>query len=279
MDALLSLFTRARDLRMVWEVRKAGKRSYLAGTAHFFPYHFRRSLRHYLSHAETVILEGPLDDVAMRRVVESGTAPEGGDTLAHALGAAAVLKINAEFKVPAPAFSLHPLYNEIFGREPAAQLCLQIGGLKPWMGFFWIWAHYLREHGWIYQMDLDAMEAATALGRPVHFLETTEEQITALEGVPLRRILEFLSVADWNAYRRAYVAHYLAGSLDALTNTARVFPSFCESVLDRRDPVLHQRMRPHLSRGNAVVVVGILHCARIIELLQADGYEVAPINQ
>ena len=276
MSALHTLFTRARDLRTVWEVRKAGRKSYLAGTAHFFPYHFRRSLRRHLNRAETVLLEGPLDEGAMRRVVESGSATGVGRSLADVLDTATVLKINSEFRSPAPAFSLHPLYREIFGREPGKQLCVQIQGLKPWMGFFRIWMHYLQEHGWNYRMDLDALQAAADLGRPVHFLETIDEQIAALEGVPLARILAFLAAVDWTAYRREYVRHFLAGSLNALAATARVFPSFCESVLDRRDPVLHERMRPHLQRGNAIAFIGILHCPRIISLLRADGYEVTP---
>jgi uncharacterized protein YbaP (TraB family) len=278
MMGLLKLLTRARDLRMVWETRKAGKQSFLLGTAHFFPYQFRTSLHRCLSRAETVVLEGPLDDAAMRRVVESGSTLEARDSLAASLDSTVVLKINAEFKAPAPAFSAHPLYGEIFGRDPSVQLCVPIQGLKPWMAFFRIWTRYLQEHGWSYRMDLDAFHAATALGKPVQFLETIEEQLAALEGVPLARVLEFLRVVDWAAYRRAYARHYLAGALDALADTARVFPSFCESVLDRRDPVLHQRMSPYLSRGNAVVVIGILHCSRVIELLRGDGFEVVPAS-
>ncbi len=274
-SGLLSLFTRARELQTVWEVRKAGRQSYLAGTALFFPYHFRRSLRRLLNRAGTVLLEGPLDDAAMRRVVESGSATSVGCSLAEALDTATVLKINAEFGAPAPAFSVHPLYQEIFGSDPGSQLCVQIQGLKPWMGFFRIWMHYLREHGWTYRMDLDALQAASDLGRPVHFLETIDEQIAALDGVPLARILRFLGAVDWTEYRREYVRHFLAGSLDALATTARVFPSYCESVLDRRDPILHERMRPHLECGNVIACMGILHCPRIIELLRADGYEVA----
>jgi hypothetical protein len=278
MSGLLLLFTRARELRTGWTLRKAGRTSYLAGTAHFFPYYFRRSLRRYLSRADTVLLEGPLDDAAMMRVVESGTARGAGRSLAEALDTATVLKINAEFGAPAPAFSVHPLYQEIFGGDPGSQLCVQIQGLKPWMGFFRIWSHYLREHGWTYRMDLDALQAASHLGRPVHFLETIDEQIAALEGVPLARILEFLRAVDWTEYRREYVRHFLAGSLNALAATARVFPSYCESVLDRRDPILHERMRPHLERGNTIVFIGILHCPRIIDLLRADGYEVLPLT-
>jgi len=278
MTGVSALFTRARDLRTAWEVRKGGKTSYLAGTAHFFPYHFRRSLRGHLNRVETVLLEGPLDDAAMVRVVASGTAKKPGQSLAEALDTETVLKINAEFGAPAPAFSVHPLYHEIFGGDPGSQLCVQIQGLKPWMGFFRIWTHYLREHGWTYRMDLDALQAASDLARAVHFLETIEEQIAALEGVPLARILEFLRAVDWTQYRREYVRHFLAGSLEALAATARVFPSYCESVLDRRDPVIHERMRPHFERGNTIAFVGILHCPRIIELLRDDGYEVVAIS-
>lgn len=278
MNGVRALFTRARELRMVWAVSKAGATSYLAGTAHFFPYHFRPSLRRRLNGVETVLLEGPLDDAAMAKVLESGTATGAGRSLAEALDTATVLKINAEFGAPAPAFSVHPLYHEIFGADPGSQLCVRIRGLKPWMGFFRIWTHYLQEHGWACRMDLDVLRAATELGRPVHVLETIDEQIAALEGVPLARILHFLGAVDWTEYRREYVRHFLAGSLEALAATARVFPSYCESVLDRRDPILHERMRPHLERGNALAFVGILHCPRLIELLRADGYEVAPAN-
>ncbi|MGH8661999.1 MAG: TraB/GumN family protein, partial [Burkholderiales bacterium] len=144
--------------------------------------------------------------------------------------------------------------------------------------FFRIWTHYLRQHGWTYRLDLDALRAASGLGWPVQVLETIDEQIAALEGVPLARILEFLARVDWSEYRREYVKHYLAGSLDALAATARVFPSFCESVLDRRDPILHDRMRPHFERGNAIAFIGILHCPRIIDLLRADGCEVSPAS-
>jgi len=274
MNGVRALFTRARELRMVWAVRRAGKTSYLAGTAHFFPYHFRRSLRALVGRAGSVLLEGPLDDSAMARVVASGTARGPDRALAEALDTATVLKVNAEFGAPAPAFAVHPLYHEIFGRDPASQLCVEIRGLKPWMAFFRIWTHYLKAHGWTYRLDLDALQAASDLGRPVHFLESIDEQIAALEGVPLARVLRFLGTVDWSEYRRDYVRHYLAGSLDALAATAKVFPSFCESVLDQRDPVLHERMRPHLERGNALAFVGILHCPRLIELLRADGYEV-----
>lgn len=266
-----------RDLRMAWRVEKRGQRSTLVGTAHFFPYRFRTALRAGIRGASTVLLEGPVDDVAMARVARSGTVVERGHSLADALDTKAVLKINAEFGAPAPAFSVHPLYDEIFGGNPASQLCVNIQGLKPWMGFFRIWSHYLQKHGWAYRLDRDALKAATELGRPVHFLETIDEQIAALEGLPLARILDFLARVDWTEYRSEYVRHYLAGALEPLAAIARAFPSYCESVLDRRDPVLCERMRPHLDRGGAMIFIGILHCPRVVELLRAGGYYVAQL--
>jgi hypothetical protein len=41
-------FFRERELRMIWEVLKGSRRSYLAGIAHFFPYSFKKSLTRYI---------------------------------------------------------------------------------------------------------------------------------------------------------------------------------------------------------------------------------------
>lgn len=274
-----SLLLGERELRTIWEVRKGGKRSYLAGTAHFFPRRFRKVLRRYVSRAETVLFEGPLDDRSMQRVADSGSTANASSALAGLLDSATVLKINAEFGAPAPAFSFHPLYDEIARPDPASLLCVEISGLKPWMAFYRIWTHYLRQYGWSYRMDRDALDAAGDLQKPVRFLETIDEQIAALEGIPVGRILTFLGEVDWSEYRRQYVRSYLAGALDALSMTTSVFPASCDSVLGRRDPVLHARMAAYFARGDAIALVGILHCPRLIELLRGEGFEVAPAGR
>jgi len=64
-----------KDFKMIWEIRKNGKRSFLAGTAHFFPDSFRGSLSRYIEKARTVMFEGPLDKESMARVVQAGTVP------------------------------------------------------------------------------------------------------------------------------------------------------------------------------------------------------------
>ena len=57
---------------MIWEVVKNHKRSYLVGTAHFFPYSFKTSLQGCLENADTVLFEGPLDPDNMARVLNRG---------------------------------------------------------------------------------------------------------------------------------------------------------------------------------------------------------------
>jgi len=64
--------TNEKELKMIWEVEKDHRRSYLVGTAHFFPYSFKTSLHRCLENADTVMFEGPLDPDNMARVVNRG---------------------------------------------------------------------------------------------------------------------------------------------------------------------------------------------------------------
>jgi hypothetical protein len=64
--------TRGKKFKMIWSVEKDGRKSFLAGTAHFFPHSFKDSLAIHLQQAETVIFEGPLDEVSMAKVSKAG---------------------------------------------------------------------------------------------------------------------------------------------------------------------------------------------------------------
>ena len=74
--SLYQLLTTEKKLRMMWKVEKDGKASYLVGAAHFFPYSFKKSLSQYINNAETVLLEGPLDETNMNKVIEQGVGRE-----------------------------------------------------------------------------------------------------------------------------------------------------------------------------------------------------------
>jgi hypothetical protein len=270
----LRLLSGQRELRMIWEVRARGRRSLLVGSAHFFPYRFGDALRRHIGAAETVVLEGPLDEPAMRRVVDSGRAT-GHRSLYDALDAATKASLHRRLGIRTPPLVAGELYRELlFGREED-WLEEELRGLRPWLAFFGLWTRYRRLNGWVHTLDLDAARIAAELGKEVRHLETIEEQIEALNAIPLDRIVHFLAAEDWAAYGEEYVRRYLAGDLDRLIAVAQAFPTFCEAIIEQRDPVLAARMAPYLERGNAVIVIGVTHCPGVIRLLEAAGFAVA----
>src|SRR5919109_1462695 len=118
-------------------------------------------------------------------------------------------------------------------------------------------------------MDLDAAEIAADLGKQIRYLETIEEQIAALEAVPIERFFRFMN-ESWSRYNAAYERHYLAGDLEALAAAAQAFPTYCEPVIGRRDPLLAERMASALEAGGACVVIGVAHCRGVLARLAAD---------
>lgn len=270
---LRRLFSRERDLRMVWEVARDGRRSHLIGSMHFFPYHFRGALRRSIGEAAVVLIEGPVDDQAMRKVIEAGSG-ETSEPLLDRLDAETERRIRSALgDIPLP-LSGYELYLEMLDGELEHPLAAEIKGMKPWLAFLHIWNRYRARCGWAYSMELDAVRIAAELGKPVRALETIEEQIEALGGIPLERIVSFLRSADWDGYAQRSVRNFLEGDLESLLAGARVFPTFCESIVERRDPVLFGRMIPYLESGGATVLVGVLHLHALIPMLRAAGFAV-----
>jgi TraB family protein len=268
------LLGKERELRMAWELERGGRRSTLVGTAHFFPYRFRSVLRSRIRHAETVLLEGPLDDDSRCKVVAAGSARRGA-SLIDALDAETLRKISTVLDTPSLPSGAAAIYWSVLREAAPAPAGEDLRRLEPWMAFFHFWTEYRRRDGWLYSVDLDAAAAAAALKKDVRFLETIEEQIATLGRVPLERIVRFFREVDWARYRSDYVRHYLAGDLVALTAMAHAFPTYCEAVIEERDPVLAERMLPFLERGNAIAFVGIMHCRGLVVLLRGHGYSVA----
>jgi uncharacterized protein YbaP (TraB family) len=145
------------------------------------------------------------------------------------------------------------------------------------MAFLAIWTRYRSSSGWTYTVDVDAEQIARDLGKDVHHCETIAEQIDALSGIPVERIVRFLARGDWPGYCRQYVRRYLSGDLDGLISAARTFPTFCESIVGRRDPILAARMVPYMDAGAAIAFVGVIHCHGVIALLREEGFTVTPL--
>jgi hypothetical protein len=74
-----------KKLKTVWKVEMGGKKNYLVGTAHFFPYHFRVSLKKILRRSKRALFEGPLDPQSMEKVVAHGSQGKGSLEIYEAL--------------------------------------------------------------------------------------------------------------------------------------------------------------------------------------------------
>jgi len=262
---------------MLWRLEKGGRRSVLVGTAHFFPYHFRGDLRRLIGGARTVLLEGPLDERAARQVIGAGRGT-GGGALYDSLDAAAKRRILDRLGVASVPFDAPQLIRTlVFGREED-WLESELRALKPWLAFFGIWTRFRAREGWSYTLDLDAARIAGELGKPVRYLEAIDEQLAALESVPLARFVRFLALEDWSQYCEGYVRRYLAGDLEGLVAGAQAFPTYCEPIVDRRDPVLAERLRSAFEEGDAAAFIGISHCSGVLGALRNAGFTVTPAS-
>lgn len=265
-----------KRLRMIWDISREGKHSYLVGTAHFFPYSFRKSLKHYIHEVDTVLIEGPLDEDTMNKVVELGSYCDEAHLLRDSLGTEAIEKIAQELTAPFKCRStFFQFYGHVMEKDTCESLSSTLSGMKPWLAFFSIWYQYLRMRGWGYSMDKDAYLIANEMGRKVSYLESIDEQVTALEHIPVERIVAFLRKIDyWKEYTNRYVKVFLKGDLETLMTNAEIFPTRCEAVIENRDVVLYERLMTHIDKERCLICVGSTHIRGMSKMLQNDGWSV-----
>ena len=259
---------------MIWEVAKNHKRSFLVGTAHFFPYSFKTSLHRYLENAGTVMFEGPLDRDSMAKVVNRGIDIQSGYHIFDDLDRQSIYRITRELEPQGRGRNTFFILNlrKFKVENPLYEM---VKGMKPWLAFFTIWSNYLKKNGWKYSVDLEGYTLAESLGKKIVFLETMEEQINVLENLTHDRIIDFLKRVDqWQELTQGYVGCYLAGDLKQIKSKGLRFPSRHRSVIDHRDKIFYERMREYLEQGDAVAFIGAPHVAGVSKLLCEDGYQI-----
>lgn len=272
----MSLFgLNEKPLRMVWRVEKNGCVSHLVGTAHFFPYSFRRPLTRLIRNVTTVMFEGPLDADSSARIAAYGRQGEGFPSLLDALTPEAINAIERilrrrldDSNGNAWLLSLverRPVYLEGFTR-----------GVRPWAAFFSIWRTYL---DWQYSVDLEGYQIACRLGKQVRFLETLDEQLAVLDNIPLERIVRQLNdVENWEAYKNEYVQTFLDGDLEKMVTLTARFVTRGPVVVGARDRILFDRMTPIFERESALAFIGFPHVPGVTHLYRDAGYTVTQVQ-
>ncbi len=255
-------------------MEKNGRRSFLVGTAHFFPYNFRTSISKLLKQVEMVLFEGPLDEASMSKVVNAGLQGDGSDCILDELDEATVAKI-AKILAPVDSGGGFPTGLESLLSVPNPSIRSMIEGMKPWMAFFSIYSGFVLNKGWKYSVDMEVFHLARTMGKDIVFMETIEEQIEVLDTISRPQIIDFLKRIDqWENYTRDFVKWYLEADSEKIHSNSYGFPTRSPSVIDQRDRLFCERMLSYLEHGNAAVVVGVPHVTGISRLLAADGYEI-----
>jgi uncharacterized protein YbaP (TraB family) len=224
-----------------------------------------------------VLFEGPLDESNMDAVRKYGFEGKHGPSLYETLDSRTITEINKELGESSGYTECSlAAYMALSNTQNQDLLLLAIEGLRPWMAFFNLWSQFLMKRGWKYSVDLEALSVARELGKKVVFLETIEEQLEALDGIPFERIVNYLNkFKNWERFSRHHRKQYLKGSLDGLLNTTTAFPTRCPSIIDHRDPVFFERMKSYVDAGEAAVFVGTTHIRGIKKMLEADGFKVS----
>lgn len=143
-------------------------------------------------------------------------------------------------------------------------------------------------------MDLMISYRAQGAGLDVVPLETVDEQIDFLAGLPLEDQLSLIreSVNDHAAHEAVFeqlVAAYLEGDLERLDRLAeeqmagldgRIVRYFSEQGLAARNRRMLERAEPWLEAGGLIIAVGALHLHGedgLVELLRERGWRVEAV--
>jgi len=229
-----------------------------------------------LQQAKTALFEGPLDEESMKKVVDAGLHG-GDDCLLRELDEGTRERISSALK-PSGAGKKVLMALQLIPYQPDTMEAM-IKGMKPWMAFFAVYTTFVRQRGWKFSVDLEAYTLAREMGKNIVALETIEEQIEVLDGLPLAQIIDFLKRVDhWSTYMAYFLKWYLDGDLEKMGWNPYGFPTRNPSVIDRRDKIMYRRMLPYLEQGDVAVFVGSPHVVGISRMLKSDGCEFMPAS-
>jgi len=57
------------------------------------------------------------------------------------------------------------------------------------------------------------------------------------------------------------------------------FPTRCPSIIENRDPIFYERMKPYLEKAETVAFVGTAHIPGLEKMFLGDGYKVDQVAE
>jgi uncharacterized protein YbaP (TraB family) len=268
-EGVMNLFPwKEKRLRTVWRVEKNGRGSYLVGTAHFSPVSFRKALTRLIRGSQTILFEAPLDQESMAAVARYGALGAGTPSVYDAIDPTVNRQLADRSGRATMAGSLVDLINV---RTPGF-LEEHARGVRPWMAFFTTWSAFL---DYKHSMDVEAFHIAREMGKDIDYLETIEDQLNALDGIPFDRIVTYFNrFQDWSAHRERFSKIFLEGELQNYLSTTGEFPTRCESIIGKRDPIFFRGIRDSFEKRQTTAFVGVGHIPGIRKMFLDEGYRI-----
>ena len=260
---------------MLWHVEKDGRASHLVGTAHFFPYSFRRALTRLMRDVDTVLFEGPLDEASSEQIANHGRDGDEMPAFVKDLRPEAIREIDRLLREQANGQNNEAWILSLVEREPVYFEAF-MRGMRPHAAFFSIWQTCL---GWKYSVDMEGYQVACKLGKNIQTLETIDEQLKVLDNISLERITRLLNdVENWGEYNKSYVKYYLEGDLERLTELTSGFATRGPVLIGKRDRIQFERMEPVFEREDALAFIGFPHIPGVAALFRDEGYTVTQVS-
>lgn len=162
--------------------------------------------------------------------------------------------------------------------------------LKPWAAFTLLGRP--KPTG---DMTLDALlqDTAERKGIPVYGLETIEELVATLDGIPMRDQVEILKDTVCNRalieaqtveLTDRYLEHDLAGMMAVSRQyepeDKALYEAFMKRLVTDRNRRMVERMQPRLAEGGAFIAIGAMHLPGVdglLQLLEERGYRVTAV--
>ena len=272
MQQYLDNLRNERPFKMLWKIEKKGRQSWIGGTAHFFRYSFDSSMRQLFDKVDTVIFEGPLDQVSLDQVASIGQNPKANTP--RLIDYMSKSEIHNLEKV---VWGIQKVWMQKLGFEHPNLIDVRyyLSETRHWLAFFSLWTAFLRRKGWNQSVDLEAWHIAREMGKKVFGMELISEQIETLESIPIQRIVNFFrGCHHWSSYIKKHEEAYLKGNLKAMMGTSAEFPSRTEMVINQRDQVFLDRMLPFIQEGNCIVFVGSAHMLNLEGMIADVGFKI-----
>ncbi|AQT48513.1 TraB/GumN family protein [Bartonella choladocola] len=273
-----------------WKVEKKGTRpSYLFGTMHVSDpaiVNLAPSVKTALENADRVALElsEAADDNGKAMATKLAASPDfltpkKGESFKDGLSREEFQKLKTTFETHGLPFQL-------------------IANNKPW--FIWMTlslpaCEARREAYGYHALDVEIGQNAKKLGKPVLGLETVDEQLSAIEKLPLsfqaNSIEDYLDnpkfyanlfYTEMQLYKQSRIGEILA--LDTMFKTTvseKDQDIFKDILMTKRNLRMSERALPLIEQGNSFIAVGAAHMvddSGLVEQLRKHGYQVSPIK-